>query len=82
MATRVKFDSADRAAIAKMDAAMLREFQRAEREDQSLFRKFSTAMNKALKERQRELDAARRAALREVLAIMRKQGLTVQEVMA
>ena len=82
MATRVKFDSADRAAIAKMDAVMLREFQRAEREDQSLFRKFSAAMNKALGERQRELAAARRAALREVVAIMRKHRLTVEEVMA
>lgn len=82
MATRVKFDSADRAAIAKMDAVMLREFQRAEREDQSLFRKFSTAMNKAIGERQRELAAARRAALREIGSIMRKHQLTVEEVMA
>lgn len=82
MATRVKFDVADRAAIAKMDAVMLREFQRAEREDQSLFRKFSTAMNKAIGERQRELAAARRSALREVFDIMRKHSLTVDEVMA
>lgn len=82
MATRVKFDVADLIAIAKMDAVMLREFQRAEREDRGLFRKFSTAMNKAIGERQRELALARKTALREVFDIMRKHNLTVDEVMA
>lgn len=82
MATRVKFDVADLIAIAKMDAVMLREFQRAEREDLGLFRKFSTAMNKALVERQRELAAARKTALREIGQLMRKHSLTVDEVMA
>lgn len=81
MATQ-KFDSADRAVIAKMDAIMLRELTRADREDRKLFAQFSRAMDQAITARQRELAAERARALKEITAIMSKHNLTVKEVFA
>jgi hypothetical protein len=82
----VKFDSADRAAIATMNRWMFDALQRAkrqqDREDRKIANQFARAMNAALLERQRELARARKVALQEIGSLMRKHSLTVEEVMA
>ena len=82
MGRPAKFDSADLAAIAKMDAVLLREIQRSDREDRKIFREFVRDMNRAITARQRELAVERRAVLKQIEATMRKHNLTVEEVMA
>ena len=80
MARTSKFDSADLAVIAKMDAVMLKELTRADREDRALFTKFSKAMDKEIRARQKELAQARDAALKQAVKLMAEFGITRKEL--